>query len=232
MKTQFRLNSVVRNGVGSGPESGNIDLIYGYLLDEFGQSYYSYISINQIGDDLKELIMSKGKNIHINIRYPIYEDFDYKSEREKNLIRLDVVHIALCRIADFDKKFDIEKLNDIKSKILENDFQFYIICKTFVNKNNNSLKAHLVVQPEMRYFNYFVYVESNEIVLCKIFVHSGRTSLYFFDQYFQVGNWKSDNEVIITGKKKEVAVRVLVDTCDIELENLTSDEKQILFEEL
>ena len=45
MKTQLRLNSVVPHGVGSGFESLALDLIYEFLLSEFGQNFYRWIGI-------------------------------------------------------------------------------------------------------------------------------------------------------------------------------------------
>ncbi|HTN37622.1 MAG TPA: hypothetical protein VL053_11145, partial [Arachidicoccus sp.] len=77
MITQFRLNSVTAHGV-SGPEAGAIDIIYSYLFKEFGLSIYSYISINQIGDNLDEFVSVKSKQCHINIKYPTSSDFDRK----------------------------------------------------------------------------------------------------------------------------------------------------------
>src|SRR5437667_12875436 len=107
MKTQLRLNSVVPHGVGSGSESLALDLIYEFLLREFAQAIYRYISINQIGSELNEFVMKEpGNKIHVNIRYPAHEDFESKSADEKNEIRLDIVHTALLRVAEYDKKLD------------------------------------------------------------------------------------------------------------------------------
>jgi hypothetical protein len=68
----FRLISVVKHGVG-GSGAGMLDLIFSFLLQEFELDIYSYITINQIGDDLNEFVMKEGKNVHINIRYPVFE---------------------------------------------------------------------------------------------------------------------------------------------------------------
>jgi hypothetical protein len=119
MQTEIRLGSVVLHGVG-GPEAGAIDYIYIYLLQEFKQCFYSRIGINQVGDDLTEFVMKEpGNKIHVNIRYPVYEDFETKSKEEKNLIRLDVIHTSLLRVAEYDGKFDVNKLEAIKQKILD-----------------------------------------------------------------------------------------------------------------
>src|ERR1700683_733173 len=114
MKTGVRLGSVVAHGVG-GPEAAALDLIYFFLLQEFGQALYSHIIINQIGNNLDEFVMKEpGNKIHVNIRYPAYEDFEAKSKDEKNMIMLDVIHSALLRVADYDKKLDIIQLEGIR----------------------------------------------------------------------------------------------------------------------
>ena len=134
MNTQFKLNSIVRHGV-SGPESGAISLIYTFLLTEFEQNIYRYISVNQVGEDLREFVMKEQtKNIYVNIRYPVYEDFETKSLQEKNLIRLDLIHTSLRRIAEYDGKFDIKKLEVIKQKILDVNFSFEFTCKLYPYK--------------------------------------------------------------------------------------------------
>ena len=79
MKTQIRLNSVVPHGV-SGPDAGAIELIYEALMIEYKQSAYRYISINQIGNDLDEVMIKEGKNMHLNIRYPSPADFNLKTD--------------------------------------------------------------------------------------------------------------------------------------------------------
>src|ERR1700750_616627 len=113
----FRLESVVPEGVG-GPEAGAIDLIYSILLQECDCDYYTYIHINQIGDDLNEVILKENKKIYINVKYPS-KGFSSKSTSEKNLIRLDIIHLALLRIADKEKKLDVNKLEQIKNLILQ-----------------------------------------------------------------------------------------------------------------
>ena len=125
MKTDIiRLGSLVKEGVG-GPETGAIRLIYSYLLQEMQLDFYDLIIINQIGEDLDELIISTGsKKVNINIRYATNELFDNKSIREKNIIRLDIIHTALMRLAVEDKRMGISKLEAIKNRILESNFSF------------------------------------------------------------------------------------------------------------
>jgi hypothetical protein len=99
----LRLGSVVPEGVG-GPEAGSIDLIYSYLLQEYNCAVYPQIHINQIGDELEEFVMKMSGKMRVNIKYSS-KGFDSKSIEEKNLIRLDVVHTALLRIAEKEKKW-------------------------------------------------------------------------------------------------------------------------------
>src|SRR5436190_5429364 len=116
MKTQLRLNSVIPQGV-SGPEAGSINLIYSFLLNEYGQTTYSNISINQIDSNLDELIKKVGNKIHINIRYDSGLNFQNESFSKKNLIRLELIHTALIRLAVKYKRLDISKLDEIRDKI-------------------------------------------------------------------------------------------------------------------
>lgn len=212
MKTQVRLNSVVPHGVGSSPESGAIDLIYAFLLHKFDQSIYRYISINQIGTELSEFVMKeRGKNVHVNIRYPVYDDFEAKSIDEKNRIRLDVIHSGLLRIADHDKKLNVEKLEAIKREILNKNFSFEFDLRTFRNKNNPSLVAKISVRPEMKSFDYFLSVEEKGIEVCKVLIYKGMTNLFYFDQLFKEGKWKNEKELIITGKEKQIQMRFFID---------------------
>src|SRR5947208_2257676 len=118
MQTDIRLISTVLHGAGTSVECVPLELIYSCLLEQFNQNFYKHISINQIGGDMKEVILREpGGKIHINIRYPVYNDFEKKAILEKNKIRTELIHAALLRIADKDKKFDIEKLKKIKNEI-------------------------------------------------------------------------------------------------------------------
>src|SRR5438270_11111167 len=136
MKTNLlHLDSVVPNGVG-GPETGMINFIYTALLQEYGMDLYRYIHINQIGDDLNELIINRGKEVYINVRIPAHNDFKQKTVEEKNLIRLDIIHLALLRIAEQNKKIDIKILEEIKEKVIKSNFSFDFAYKTYINSKN------------------------------------------------------------------------------------------------
>lgn len=220
MKTEIRLGSVVAHGVG-GPEAAAIDLIYICLLHEFGQNIYRRIGINQIGEDLNEFVIKEsGNKIHVNIRYPAYEDFEARSIQEKNEIRLDVVHAALLKVAEYDKKLDIHQLEAIRRKILDNNFHFEFVCKSYVKKNENTL-IKVVVHPEIDRFNYYAIIEEHGKIRCKIHLYSGRTATFFGEGFFFYGKWKGENEFIIGGKRKEVEIHILVDECRADFVNLT-----------
>jgi hypothetical protein len=221
MRTQFRLNSVVTHGVGSGPESLAIDLIYEFLLHEFGQDIYKQIVINQIADNLTEFVMKEpGNKIHINIRYRAYEDFEFRSNAEKNRIRLDVIHTSLLRVAEQEKKFDIKKLEAIKNKILDNDFSFEFLCRSFVNKKFANLVAKIIVNPRIDKFDYFVLIEEEQITKCKIHIYSGKPGILITEFFFYC-KWKSSNELLIWGKEKVVQTQIFVDKCTFNIINLS-----------
>lgn len=230
MKTHLlRLGSVIAHGVG-GPEAGMIDLIYNFLLQEFEQDIYSRIGINQIGDDLNEFVMkSPNKEVHVNIRFPASEDFESISNREKNFIRLSVIHEALLRLAEFDKKLDKEKLEQIKQRIIENDFSFDFVCKTYKSKHEN-LHAKIIVHPETNMFQYFLLIEEDRKLKCKIHLYSGGTDVFYFPAFFNFGKWKGNNEFILTGTKKETEIHVFYNECRFELINLTPYSQPPYFE--
>jgi len=229
MATQIRLGSVVPHGVG-GPQAGAIDLIYYFLLNEHSQNPHSYIFINQIGDDLDEVIIKKGKEIYINIRYPAPDDFESKNEDEQNRIRLDVIHLALLRIAAKEKKLNIQILETLKNRILENNFSFYFVFKTFINKKNNDLIAKLVIHPNPDAFEYFIHIEEQGKLKCKLPIYNGFTNIIYVADLFWFGKWKNDNDFVLTGKKKEIEIHIKVDSCKVKYVNLTAYEKAPRFE--
>lgn len=227
LKTHIlRLDSVVPHGVG-GPNAGVIDLIYSFLLQEYGQDAYSYIHVNQVGDDLNELIIKEGKKIYINIRYPASEDLGIKSAEEQNRIRLDVAHTALLRIAEQEKKLDKSKLLAIREKILDNHFSFDFVYRTFTNKRQPNLTAKVIVHPQISGFNFYVQVEQDEKVVCRILIYQGKTTDWYFSM-FAKGRWKGNNVFSIINK--EVETRVLLDQCRAETINLTPYDSPLLYQ--
>lgn len=223
MKTQLRLNSVVPAGVGSCSEAISMEVIYTYLLQKYEQNVYSVISINQVGDDLDELILKEpGNKIHINIRYPADDNFDLKSEQEKNITRLAVIHTALLRIAASDKKLDPSKVEMIRGEILEKNFSFEFVRKLYPNKADDSIVGKVVFQPTMKECNYYFIVEKNGNQICRAHIYKSLPLIaYDYDNFFGMGKWKGVNEFILTGKLKEVETIIKIDTCSVEVINLT-----------
>lgn len=220
---QIRLGSVIPHGVG-GPEAIFIDFVYCQMLIEAGLNVYSYIGINQIADDLQELVIKEPTNkIYINIRYPVFSDFETRSEMEKNRIRVDIVHTALLRIADYDKRLDKAKLETIRNTILERNFSFEFVCETYPNKKNNHLNVKVVVHPGMTEFNYYAVVTELGKEKCRVPIYRGLPGVtYFYSYFFATGKWKNNNEFILTGNLNEVETRVHVDTCHVAIVNLTT----------
>ena len=221
MKTDLRLNSVVPHGVGGGPESAAIDFIYMFMLRDFGQDLYTRIGINQIGQDLNEFVKIESKTrAHVNIRYPEDEHFEARTVQEKNRIRLEVIHSALLRLAKFDGKLDLDKLEAIKNNILDKNFLFHFVIKSFFFKKSN-LVARLVVNPLMDKFVYELVIEENSLLKCRLHLYNGRTVVFFGEDFFWHGKWKSDKEFTLEGKMKEVKLIINIDKCEVEIINLT-----------
>jgi hypothetical protein len=225
MKTEIRLGSVVEDGVG-GEECAAIDLIYAFLLHEFGQDIYRRIGINQIGDDLEEFVVKDGGNkVHVNIRYPVTQDFDNKSVDEKNNTRLEVVHEALLRVAKFEGKLDVNKLIAIRDKILACNFLFEFVRKTFTDKKHPSLVVKLIINPLIDRFNFYAVVEEHQEFKCRTLILEGKSVLFMGDDFFCYGKWITKNEFVFSGKKEEVQTCLNIDTCSFHFINLTSYSK-------
>lgn len=226
----FRLVSTIENGI-NGAECYALDLIYICLLREFGQNSYRRITINQSGKNVSEAIFKDpGNKIHCNIRYPAIPDFFEKSSMERNLIRLDCVHIALVRIAVYDKKLEIDKLEAIKNKILKNNFSFEFLCKAFPHRKNTALVAKVLVNPQIDKFIYYLQIEENNLVKCKVEIIQGLTVNYFGEELFDTCKWINNNELVIYSKKAhEVDIYFAIDTCTIEIKNLTPYENPPFF---
>jgi hypothetical protein len=223
----INLGSVVPNGVG-GADSGCIDLIYSFLLQEYKLDYYSYIKINQIGEELDEVIIKEGKKIHINIKYPTRSDFNQLDSLERNKIRLDIIHLSLIRIAKYDSKLNISQLHTIKNKILQNKFSFYFTYIKNAFKKNPALTAEIVVHPEEKQFEFYCKISRNNQEICSLVIYRGLTVPIYFDFFFSKGKWKHDR-FIIFGKEK-FETHVLFNECKLETKNHTAYKKHPLFE--
>lgn len=225
----LRLGSVVPEGVG-GPEAGSIDLIYSFLLQEYNCDFYEHIHINQIGDDLEEMIMKVGKKIVTNIKYPS-KGFDSKSIKEKDLIRLEVVHLALLRIAEKEKKLDVDSLEKIKNRILEQDFEFDFVYKQYQDKKNEQVGKILITPYQDRFcFSFYKEKENDIQAQGKILLYEGKCTDFYIPAIFYSGKWKGSNEFIIKDKNKEIELHIFVTENRVDLINLTKYDKPPFFE--
>jgi hypothetical protein len=226
MKTSMlRLGSLGPYGAG-GPSAGAMNFIYSQLLQEFEINSYRYIFINQIGDEHNEVIVKFPNKININVRYHGKEDFELLSDFEQNKFRLEVIHIGLCRIAEYEHKIDINKLNLIKEKILANNFDFTFDLKTFENKKKPGQVGILQIKPENKRFNFFI----SDGKSCTLPIFSGAPNDFYFGHFFSNGKWTAKNELIITGSAKEVEIKFNVEECKVEFKNLTAYDKPPTFE--
>ena len=231
MKTEIiNLGSIVKNGV-EGPENGAINLIYSYLLQEYNLNYYNRIKINQIGDDHEELMLpGENKTMHINICYPADPNYDNKTVFEKNNIRLNIIHTALLRIANRYKRLDVDKLEIIKSKILENNFGFEIPYKRFTNPKHKDLVISIIIIPQEKTFSFYAKIEEGGKVKCNVLLFNGKTTDFYITALFSYGKWHGANKVVISGKYKEVEMQVDVIKCGVEIINYSKYEKPPFFE--
>jgi len=230
MKKQlFQLESVVKYGVG-GPKAAAISLIYRYLLHREELCFYSRIFINQIGDDLEEFVRKYPSGMSINIRYPVFEDYKEKSTNERNLIKLDVIHTALLRLAEKDKRFEVNKLENIKNEILEKNFHFEMGFRKWVNKKKDSLSCILTIAPAEDFFDFHLIVSENDKPVCKVHIYRGKPTDWYIQDLFSKGKWKGTNEFILSGANKEVEIHLNIESCQVTLHNLTSYEKPPYFE--
>lgn len=226
----LRLESSVKNGVAS-PEAGLIDLIYTFLLQEYDMDVYSYIHIHQIGEDLNEVIVKQRKEIYINIRYPVYEDFMQRSEKERNMIRLDVAHQALIRIAKHDKKLDISKLETIRERIIENDFNFEFTLREIENKKADNLIGKVIVAPCISDFKFYCELYKADKKQCRVLIYKGATVPLYFSDLFWKCKWIKANKFVITGDRSEIDIQVSSDDCKVEYINKSEfKDKAPIFE--
>jgi hypothetical protein len=227
----LRLESVVKHGVG-GAKTSAINLIYSLLLKKHKINFYSYIFINQVGEDLNEFVMTEEKNVYINIRYPTYEDYELKTVAERDIIRLEVIHNALLRLAEADKRIEETTLNEIKKEIIDKSFCFELEYKNWPNKKYEGLNARVIIEPKEDWFDFYLLIERNGTKICKVHIYRGRPSLHYAESFFFYGTWKISNEFVIEGKIKEVEIHIIVDKCSVSYINLTAYEKAPHFERM
>lgn len=223
----LRLTSVASHGVG-GVGAPALDLIYSFLLQEFHCDFYSHILVNQIGDDLEEVIIRNGKARIINIRYSS-ENFESKNATEKYKIRLDIIHNALIRIAVKERKLDVNALEQIRDRILKQDFVFDFEYKQYENKKNQ-LVGKLLIRPFQDKFCYYFSTEKNGELISNILIYEGKCSEHYIGDIFYSGKWISSKEFVIKDKNKEVEMHIFIEDKKIELLNLTKYKKLPYFE--
>ena len=221
MFNNFQLVSHAAPGIGL-PEGGCVSLIYAYLLQTFHCDVYRQITVNHIGDDMNELVLKKSAYAHVNIRYAINGDFGRKDVDERNRIRLDIIHTAMLQLAAEDSRIESAKLEAIREIIIKNNFRFDIPYKSFENKKYPEWNIKVVVRPSEDVFRIYAIVENNSFKKCELLIYSGVTTDYYFDYFFSSGKWVGAQSFILSGKKKEQEIRILLDECQMELVNLTN----------
>ena len=214
MKTGLlRLDSTVPDGVG-GSEAGAISLLYSFLLQEYGLTNYKYIHINQIGDEVEEVILSRGKEVYVNVRYPSPPTFKSLSEEQKNEVRLTIIHLALLRIAEKYTLLDIEKLELIKHKISVSSFRVELIYKSVLSKDNTWL-LRIIIEPSQEKFTFYAIALQGEEIKCKTLLYEGKPTDYYIDDLFSIVKWKGKDKVIVSGKQSEVEFHLDLTDCSL-----------------
>jgi len=131
------------------------------------------------------------------------------------------MHTALLRIAEYDKKLNVDRLEAIREKILDNNFSFEFVCRTFENKINKNLLARVVVHPEIDRFNYYAIIEEYGKLRCRVHIYNGRTAVFFGENFFYQAKWIGNDELVISGKEKEMDISISITECKANFVNLT-----------
>lgn len=230
MRTEIlRLESTIINGVG-GIGAGAIGLIYTIFLQQYGLDFYSYIHINQVGEDLDEFVMKEGREVYINIHHQSTINVENETAMERALIRLEVVHRALLMLSESDKTFEKDILEDIRAEIVRSNFSFDFTLKEWAFGQNDILSVKLIVKPTETHFEFYALVLNGNTEKCKIHLYNGKCTDFYFEDIFCYGTWKSENELVISGQAKQVDMHLQIDKCKVEYVNLTVYERPPLFE--
>lgn len=232
MRTQIlSLISVIPRGV-FGPECGAISLIYTFLLQEHGITHYNNIFINQVDDEIDEKVQFNflgKKNVYVSVLYPAPEDYESKLTQEKNMIRLEIIHEGLLRLAKQDIKIDLAKLEAIKHRIIQQNFSFELLYKAHSNRSCPNLVGKILINPFEDRFDYYVVIEEGGVVKCKNHIYSS-IPVEESDGLFFYGKWKGANELVIAGKESLTEIRVLVESCSVTYINRSRFDKDPYFE--
>lgn len=165
--------------------------------------------------------MSEGKNRYVNIRYPVYPDFELKSSEEKNRIRLDVIHEGLLRLADVDKDLPTSTLEKIRDQILDQNFSFAIDYKTFVNPRNKEVIGIVRVNPQIDKFITSFHLFRCGKEECNAMLYVGIPQCFVVDSIFSKGKWLNERMFVFTDSRKEIQVVIDTANCNVEYKNLT-----------
>lgn len=226
----LRLESVVPNGVG-GPGAGALGLMYTYLLQKHEITYYKFIIVNQIDEDLEEGIFKIGSRaIHVNVRYPASQEFQHMSPNERNLIRIEVIHAGLTELAKFDTRIDTNALNLIKNEILKCNFEFNIPYKEHRCKSDRSLSAEITIQPSESKFDFYAVFKRDDMEFARYQIFSGRPIVFYVDALFSNVKWKGTDQLIITGKSPDMEIHVILNENRVEYINHSKYSNAPFFE--
>ncbi|MBN9352181.1 MAG: hypothetical protein J0H55_15995 [Chitinophagaceae bacterium] len=211
----LRLESSINSGI-SGHGSGLIEIIYSFLLPEYKINFFDTIHVNEIGYDLKESVLKVGRNVYINLWWPMSVNFESVKEEEKKFIRLRLVHRALMMLADEDERINKDALEEIRKRILKNNFSFEFVMEELPNELLPDIEAKLVVVPENSLFNIFLYVYKMKERTCRLLIYQGIPVPIYLNDLFSSAGWKDAHHLIISGSNSEVTIKVDFENCKIE----------------
>lgn len=224
------LSSVVPDGITT--DKGGfyaISVIYSFLLQDFNENVYSNIFLNQIGDELNEFISKQGHQVKMN--YRTIDSLKNKTEQEKNILRLEFIHNALCLIADKYGELHIRELDKIKEIILKRNFIFEFILKKIKNNKSNYL-VELSLTPLPDNFKYFLTLKLDENIKCKVLIYNGLPAAPAYNYFFKFTKWRGEETIVLWGIEKEVETVVNIKSCTVKYTNLTEYKRPPLFEML
>jgi hypothetical protein len=120
---------------------------------------------------------------------------------------------------------DVDKIEEIKTLILKNDFSFDFVYKSFANKINPELMCKIIVHPLVDKLSFYAVIEKGGNTKCKMNFYNGITEYSYMRKYFCFGKWKSEHEFIIWGKERTVETHIELETCMVNIVNLTPYDK-------
>lgn len=213
---RINIQSTAPYGIGGGGESEALALIYEHLLQHHKQNQYSHIGIIQVATIEEEVIFRSAKAIHVNIFYPTDKNFEQNSIKEKNLVRLNIVHEALLRISNFENKLDKGTLSIIKEDIIKKKFIYKLKIRSYIKKTSSGIyEAEISVVPKMYGFQISFSFKINGVELWRAPFYRSINTAYFFHQFFFKAKWRSDLHLVIYNKFDEFEIHFLVEKKEI-----------------